>query len=148
MRPIPRKPDGGSDPEVLEKIHAIANSYCQVFSTCGLCLFALSRGTELPLVEFINAFSGWDFSVAEALKVGRRALTLRQSFNIREGLTPEQFTLPEMISQPPAMGSFSGFLIDFNGLREHFYRAMDWEADKVVPSAKCLSELGLKDLMA
>jgi hypothetical protein len=25
---------------------------------------------------------------------------------------------------------------------------MDWEADKGVPSAKCLSELGLKDLMA
>ncbi|MBW1802099.1 MAG: aldehyde ferredoxin oxidoreductase family protein [Deltaproteobacteria bacterium] len=142
-----QKPEGDSETEVNGKIHAIANSYTQVFSDCGLCLFALSPGTDIPLIEFINAVTGWDVTAPEILQTGRRILALRQAFNMREGLRARDFRLPDRMSRPPEMGPFSGLAIDFNALKASFYRAMGWNEETGIPSPNCLAELEIEDVV-
>ena len=118
----------------------LASSYSQAFANSGMCLFALTAGSKFPLIEFICAATGWDFTPEEAITAGRRSLTLQQAFNIREGLTAKDFNIPERIAGPPSMGPFTGRVIDFDALRKSYYEAIGWEPETGNPSKECLSE--------
>jgi len=140
-------PKEGEGYELTAKIHSLAASYGQTFINSGMCLYALGPGTKYPLVEFISALTGWKFDVAEAIIAGKRTLTLRQAFNVREGLKPKDFNLPDRIAKPPAMGPYAGREIDFDALKDSYYQAMGWDAVTGIPSQQCLAELGLEDLV-
>lgn len=135
-----QRPEGDDEVEKRGKIHALASSYSQTFGNSGMCLFALSAGSDIPLVEFIRAATGWDFTVAEAISAGKRSLSFQQTFNMREGLTARDFVLPARIASPPSMGPFSGKFIDFDVLRRSYYEAMSWEPETGNPSQECLAE--------
>ena len=119
-------PQEGDENERRGQINAIASSYSQVFESCGLCLFALSGGSNYPMVEFINAATGWDLTVADVIAAGKRILTTRQAFNIREGLSVKDFHLPERLARPATMGPSADRRIDFETLRSSYYKAMGW----------------------
>ena len=140
-------PDKKDEVENIGEIHALGTSYSQVFSDSGLCLVALSGGINYPMVEFISAVTGWDFTVAEAITVGKRVLTLRQAFNVREGCLDKDFTLPQRIAQPPTMAPYTGRSIDFAALKSSYYKSMGWDSKSGIPTAKCLAELGFKELV-
>ena len=135
-----QRPEGDDEVEKRGKIHALASSYSQAFGNSGMCLFALSAGSNIPLVEFIRAATGWDFTVAEAIGAGKRSLSLQQAFNMREGLSARDFVLPARIAGPPAMGPFSGKLVDFDALRRSYYNAMGWETETGNPAKENLAE--------
>jgi aldehyde:ferredoxin oxidoreductase len=128
------------------KIHAVGCAYNQTFGDSGMCLFTL-QAANIPLVEFISAVTGWDFTIAEVITVGRRSLTLRQAFNVREGLKPEDCTLPERMARPATIGDLAGKTIDYDKLRTNYYKAMGWDTETGCPSEQCLTELGLKKLV-
>jgi len=140
-----KAPEGENECDRRGKIHALASSYSETFSNRGMCLFALSTGTQIPLVELINAFTGWDFTVAEAIAAGRRTLTLRQAFNLREGVAAKDFKLPERLSRPAAMGPNAGRSLDFDKMKGSYYQAMGWDRETGIPSQPCLEELGMKE---
>jgi aldehyde:ferredoxin oxidoreductase len=129
-----KRPEGEDDPDKSGKTHALAASYGQTFSNSGMCLFALSAGSKFPLVEFICAATGWDFTPEEAITAGKKSLTLQQAFNVREGFTAKDFILPSRIANAPVMGPFSGRLIDFNAIRRSYYKAMGWNPETGSPS--------------
>ena len=134
-----QRPEVNDEVEKRGKIHALASSYSQTFINSGMCLFALTAGTNFPLVEFIRAATGWDFTVVEAIGAGKRSLSLQQAFNIREGLTRRDFILPARIASPPVIGPFSGKIIDFDALRQSYYEAMGWDSETGDPSKECLT---------
>jgi aldehyde:ferredoxin oxidoreductase len=88
----------------------------------------------------IEGACGWNFSWEEAMKAGRRILTLRQAFNAREGLTPDQFELPKRIA--------STTKVDFAALRDGYFEEMGWDLKSGKPSKQSLAELGLSELTA
>jgi len=135
-----QRPGGDNELEKGGRIHALAASYSQAFVNTGMCLFALSAGTAVPLVEFIRAVTGWDFTVSEAISAGKRSLALQQAFNVREGLTSRAFALPLRLAMPPAIGPFAGKAVDFDGLRRCYYEAMGWEPETGEPSMERISE--------
>ena len=135
-----KRPEADDELEKRGKIHALGSSYSQTFANSGMCLFALTAGSKFPLVEFICAATGWDFTPEEAITAGRRSLTLQQAFNIREGLTAKDFSIPDRIARPPTMGPFTGRVIDFNALRRSYYKAMGWEPETGSPSKEGLAE--------
>ncbi len=124
-----QRPEGDDEVGNRGRIHALASSYSQAFVNSGMCLFGLSAGSNLPLVEFIQAVTGWDFTAEEAISVGRRSLSLQQAFNIREGLSSRDFVLPARIARPHTMGPSSGKLVDFDALRRSYYNAMGWDPE-------------------
>lgn len=142
-----RAPEGGSEYERMGRTHALGVSYSEAFSNAGMCLHALSSGTDYPLAELIAAVTGWDFTVAEAIEAGRRALTLRQAFNVREGLTARDFSLPDRIGRPPHDGPLAGRNIDFEELRANYHLAMGWDASTGIPLPETITELGLEEVV-
>jgi aldehyde:ferredoxin oxidoreductase len=117
--------------------YAIGSGYHQLLNASGMCSLYTVATTPPPLAELIAGAAGWDFGWKEALAAGRRILTLRQAFNAREGLTPDQFELPKRISAPG---------IDYGALRNGYFAQMKWDVKTGKPSREVLEELGLAEL--
>ena len=130
-------------------LYAVANKYQATISSAGLCSFSSIPGTY-PVIEFISAVTGWNFSMEEALRTGHRIQTLRQAFIVREGISPNDFLLPERMSKTLSAGPLAGEARDFEVLKSSFYDAMGWESQGSKaghPQPKTLQELGLKQLV-
>lgn len=126
-------------------IYATGYEYFQLISSGGLCaLYAIQL--PIPIVELIRPVTGWDIDWNEGLKIGKRILTLRQAFNVREGIKIEDFKLPERFDTPLNAGIATGVKIDFNTLRKKYFEAMGWEVSNGKPKKETLIELGLEKL--
>jgi len=110
------------------------------------CLFVV-LGTGMSLdqqAEMVRAATGWDVNVFELLKVGERAHTLAQLFNVREGFTPDDDHLPERSYGPTTGGPISKGGIDPDALRQAvrmYYGMMGWNRDTGAPLPEKLHEL-------
>jgi len=104
---------------------------------------------NFPLIELLNAVTGWDMDVAEALTAGARIQTLRQSFNLREGIAADSVRLPDrMTGRPPqAEGPLAGVTIDVDGLAREYRQAMGWDAETGIPTQATLQQLRLAELV-
>ncbi len=127
---------------------AAATNYWQVGTSTGMCLMPFMSGV-FPLLEFVKAVTGWDMSVSEVLETGARIQTLRQLFNVREGITPSNFRLPDrMVGIPPkSEGPLKGITIDIDTLTREYREAMEWDPKTGKPSEACLTRLELKELV-
>ena len=134
------------DVEANALIYATCSDLDRLWTSAGLCIFALFPET-LPLVEAISAITGWDFTLEEGLKAGRRIQTLRQAFNIREGVDTTKWRLPERLTVAPNQGPFAGKGIDAQAMKEKGYKALGWNPKTGRPLDSTLEELGLKDLV-
>ncbi len=129
-------------------MYALGAAYQQLLDVSGMCALYLVNTQPPDLAELIAAATGWSFGWDEALKAGRRVLTLRQAFNAREGITPDQIDLPKRIKEEPLpLKAGAPPKIDFQALRKGFFEAMGWDVKTGVPSREALTELGLADLV-
>ena len=122
--------------------YARGAAYWQLLSSAGLCALYAQFDTP-PVVELLQPVTGWDIDWAEGLKAGRRILTLRQAFNFREGLRPDDYRLPKRFEQPLSAGPAAGHDVPFAQLREEYYRTMGWDPQTGRPLPETLAELGL-----
>jgi aldehyde:ferredoxin oxidoreductase len=95
----------------------------------------------------MSAVTGWDFTLAEGLKAGRRIQALRQAFNIREGVDTSQWRLPERLAVAQDAGPYEGRKVDFDAMKAKGYEALGWDAKTGKPLESTLRELGLKELV-
>ena len=104
---------------------------------------------NFPFVEFFNAVTGWDFTVDDVLSAGARIQTLRQSFNVREGIQPSNIKLPErMTGRPPqGQGPVAGVTLDVDNLAREYRLAMGWDSNSGQPDEATLGRLGLTTLI-
>jgi aldehyde:ferredoxin oxidoreductase len=128
--------------ETKGDIYARGSAYWQLLSSAGLCSLYATFDT-LPVVELLRPVTGWDMDWAEGLKAGRRILTLRQAFNVREGLGPNDFRLPQRFVGPLDAGPAAGNDIPFEVMRERYYGAMGWDPKTGEPTSETLAELGI-----
>ena len=128
-------------------IYAIGFAYHQLLDDAGMCALYTVNTTPPELAEMISDVTGWDFGWEEALKAGRRVLTLRQAFNAREGITPDQFDLPKRIKEEQLpIKSGAPPKIDYQALKAGFFDAMGWDIKTGLPSEKTLADLDLATL--
>ena len=131
------------------KAHKVGSDFGHVMNCAGMCLFMyMSLPTADVVTDFINAATGWDVTIDELLKTGERIANLRQAFNIREGLNPLQFKVPDRVLGRPAQkeGPLAGVTVDEDTLVKEYLAAMDWDLKTAKPSKKKLQELGLEDV--
>jgi len=134
------------DIEANAPAYAICSDLERLLSSAGLCQFSYYPGA-MPIIELIAAVTGWDFTLAEGLKAGRRIATLRQAFNIREGIRTSEWRLPERLEAPQTTGPNAGVKLDFRAIKEKGYAALGWDAKSGKPLESTLEELGLKELV-
>ena len=106
----------------------------------GLCGFVPWDQKEVETA--LEAITGWEMGHDELMKVVERGVTLMRIFNLREGFTAKDDTLPQRFHTTPSSGGpLKG--IDPQRLREvqkAYYHIMGWDEDGI-PTRNKLSEL-------
>jgi aldehyde:ferredoxin oxidoreductase len=125
------------------------SNYLQFGNCAGLCLMPMIFFGNYPLIEFFNAVTGLDVDVTEVFSTGARIQTLRQCFNIREGIQSSDIKLPGRLSGRPPMqaGPVSDVTIDVDNLKREYFQSMGWDADSGEPQEETLERLGLGQLI-
>jgi aldehyde:ferredoxin oxidoreductase len=124
---------------------ALGAQFFQFYSSAGLCGLLL-LGSTVPAAEYVAAVTGWEMDWSEALRAGKRILTLRQAFNVREGIVPDDFCLPERLVPPLEVGVSAGQKIDFETMKASYFKAMGWDLRSGRPYPETWRELGLDEL--
>jgi aldehyde:ferredoxin oxidoreductase len=98
--------------------------------------------------EFLGCVTGWDIDFGELILIGERIANIQQAFNIREGLNPLEFHVPDRVykTPPPAEGPLAGRHCDIDLLVRDWYREMGWDLHSGKPKKQKLKKLGLKDV--
>ena len=129
--------------------HKIGGNFHHALVCAGMCLFVYWAFPSVdPIAEFTRAITGWDVTNDELLKTGERISNLRQAFNVREGLNPLEFQVPDrVLGVPPKKeGPLAGITINEETMDREYLAAMDWDLRTAKPSKKKLLELDLKDV--
>lgn len=127
----------------------IAMSYYNVADSLGLCHFVLGTyPNAFVMLDFLNAITGWNYSMDDIVKAGERISDIRHSFNLREGLNPLDYKNPDrMVGKPPFKeGPLAGLTIDEERIAREYCEAMQWDIKTAKPSKKHLIELGMEDV--
>jgi len=124
--------------------------YWTVFDILGICDFGYvprSVGTLDELLEIIRSTTGWRATWFELMKVGERSINMARIFNLREGFTSKDDTLPEVFYHNFKGGPLDGQgAIDKNDFQKALkirYELMGWNPDTGIPFTAKLIELGL-----
>jgi aldehyde:ferredoxin oxidoreductase len=116
-----------------------------------LCKFLRGVFTDLfeECAELLGVVTGWGVTGTELRRTARRIVTVKKLFNIREGWTPAEDTLPKrMLSEGLPAGMGPSAELPAERLQEMvaaYYRERGWTADGRVPPAS-IASLGLSDL--
>ena len=131
------------------QVHAAFGNAMHITQITGMCQFSNWEAT-LPYAEAIRAGTGWELTSKDLLAVGERVQNLRQCFNVREGIRPGDFKLPDRaVGRPPlAEGPTKGITVDVQTLAREYYAAMGWDPETGRPSAARLRALGLEEALA
>ncbi len=134
-----------SDPE--KAAAAVCTScFTQLYNGAGLCMFGGFLGVDrLPFFEWLNAATGWQISPDEYMQIGRRIQTLRQMFNIKQGVDPRKLSIsPRAIGMPPLkQGANRGRSIELEAMKRDYWQQMGWDPQTGIPTTHTLHELGL-----
>ncbi len=122
-----------------------------VLDSLILCKFL--RGVFEDVYEegaaMLSAVTGWDIDGDELRRAGRRIVTLRKLYNVREGWTRAEDTLPDrFLDEPLELGDGVRATLSREGLARmiaSYYEAQGWAEDGGVPPA-LVTELCLDDL--
>jgi aldehyde:ferredoxin oxidoreductase len=115
-----------------------------IFNALVVCIFA--NVEPQMMVSLIDAACGLDWDIAEMMKAGERAWTLKRAINNRMGLTRANDGLPKALLEPLPDGGSAGFVPDINRMLAAYYEARGWDSETGKPSRETLSRLGLEDI--
>lgn len=136
------------EPEGKGKLTALVSKYYTAGNGCGFCIFGLQVGGNIPAFEWVNASTGWDYSNDDYLVTGERIWTLRQAFNVREGIHPKQLVMAERAQGKPPLekGPLAGVNLDMETMLKEYYEEFGWDWEKGLPHIERLDSLGLDEV--
>ena len=128
---------------------AACSQYMNVVNGAGCCLFGAFLGAHrIPVFEWLNAATGWEVSPRMYLTIGHRIQTVKQLFNIKQGIDPRDIRLSKrVLGEPPQQeGANKGRTVPLEKLRRYYWREMGYDLDTGVPTGTCLAGLGLEEI--
>lgn len=135
------------DPDQV--VTAEANSMgSMTISDCLVqCWFTGFNDTETQ-TEALNAATGWNMSLEEVVKVGRRVVNLMRLYNLKVGLTPDKEKPSPRYSSQPVDGPNKDKAIGphWEKMVDKYYQLMGWDRKTGMPLPETLRELGLEHL--
>jgi len=131
----------------MEDVYALIDSFI-------VCKF--SRGTyykELPdMAKLYSLVTGYEMTPEALRTAGERINNVARLFNIREGLTRKDDTLPwKVMNEPiPDEGPSKGAMVtqeELDLLLDDYYESRGWTREGI-PTPEKLKELGMDDLLS
>ena len=127
----------------ISTMNAKMNGRRQFEDSLGIC-FMCAQDLQLT-VDTLNAATGWDFDIWEAIDVGFRIINQLRVFNFRHGLTKDIEAPSVRYGSSPVDGPAEGkFIMPYwESLRSNYYQNMGWDPDTGKPRLETLERLGL-----
>jgi aldehyde:ferredoxin oxidoreductase len=152
-RPVPQyAPDfDRKSPEGKAAFAARSQDFSSIGDSLVICRFTSERGgyglfLNDTYVRLVNAATGWDLDLPELERIGERICTLERAFNVREGISRKDDTLPwrvqhEPIPEGPSKGCYCP-PEELDRMLDEYYDLRGWSRDGI-PTPERLRDLGL-----
>ncbi len=112
-----------------------------------LCKFTNLGVAEEYFARVLSAVTGLHYSTGDMIKVGERVWNLEKLYNLREGFSRKDDTLPpRLLQEAAADGPSQGWVVKLEPMLEEYYRSRGWD-DQGVPGPRKLAELELTNLV-
>ena len=128
----------------------VLENWSSFHKTSGFCYFGPAPRSYIQsedVVAAINAATGYGWDIRDMLAIGERATNLARVFNVREGFSASDDTLPERLFTPSAAGALAGVAIPraaFAEAMQQLYRLKGWNPVSTLPSRERLRELQIE----
>jgi aldehyde:ferredoxin oxidoreductase len=117
-----------------------------------MCVFLLDMAVPHMAAEntaaLMEAVTGLVYTPQAVARVGERINNLAKAFNLREGFTRDDDTLPRRVmTEPLKAGASKGHLIsqsELDQMLDEYYTARGWDPATGIPTREKLAELGLE----
>jgi aldehyde:ferredoxin oxidoreductase len=114
-----------------------------VFDAVGGCKFMGMVLTAEDWATLIATLTGWKFTASDFRRSGERIYNFERVFNLREGLTRADDTLPKrLLEDPLPEGPAKGHVVNLEPLLDAYYEFRGWDKNGK-PTPEKLKELGL-----
>lgn len=138
---------GSADPLIIEGKPQLFRDHQAdkaVWDSACLCIFPAYGMSLKELWQLVTAATGFDYPTARDLETaGERISTLARLFNVREGFSRKQDTLPERnLAHPMNGGPANGHVVELDPMLDAYYRLMGWD-ENGVPTPERLRQLRL-----
>jgi aldehyde:ferredoxin oxidoreductase len=121
-----------------------------IFDSLIGCAFGGFAITQKDYVDGVAALTGWPFTLKELRQIAERTWNLTRLFNVREGFTRKDDTLPlRLFEEASSKGPSKGQVVDriaFEKMLDDYYQIVGWDRLTGSPTEKKLIELGIESL--
>lgn len=108
-----------------------------------MCMFTVDLGITVELyARCANLPTGMEISVDDVYTIGERINTVERLFNMEEGFTRADDTLPPRFKNEAAPSDPGGHTLDVGDVMDEYYRERQWDADGV-PTRELRERLGV-----
>lgn len=112
-----------------------------------VCKFTNMGVADEYFARVLSAVTGIPYATGDMIRAGERIWNLERLYNLREGFTQQDDTLPpRLLQEAPTEGPSKGWVVQLEPMLKEYYRARGWDANGV-PKKQKLQELGLADLV-
>lgn len=131
-----------------EEVCAIADSL-PMCKNIAACLDAPPNFYELKNIasKLIQTAIGWNTTPGEVQRIGERIINLERAFNVREGITRKDDTLPKRFLKEPLpkeCGPSAGSIVELEPMLNEYYQEREWNEETGIPTQRKLKEIGLE----
>jgi len=127
-------------------IVALHQNAAAAIDSLVVCKFVNMAVADEFLARALTAVTGVTYSTAELLRAGERIWNLERLYNLREGFSRIDDTLPRrLLEEPVTDGPNKGWVSHLPEMLDEYYRWRAWDDDGVPPAGK-LAELGLQEM--
>jgi len=129
-----------------EILVAAQNDYCLMDSMifCSFSRYGLDMKFRF---KFFSAVTGFNIGGVAAAEIANRIYTLERAFNVREGFTRSDDSLPpRSLNEPIPEGPSKGNVVPLKEMLDEYYRLRGWDSESGIPTRKTLEDVGLKDV--
>ena len=111
---------------------------------CKYTCFSAYAVKPKDMVQFLYYATGIEFNEESLMKIGERIYNLERLFNLREGLTKDQDTLPKRFTTEGLPdGPAKGQIVELDKMLPIYYELRSWDKETGYPSREKLRELNL-----
>ncbi len=122
-----------------------ANSqYMNVMNGSGACLFGGFLGAKrIRIFDWLNAATGWQLTPEQYMEIGTNIQTLKQAFNVRQGLLPMDSRVSGRLLGLPSQtrGANKGRSVDIESMMKDYWQLFEWDRQTGIPSRECIDKL-------
>ena len=112
-----------------------------------ICKFTNLGVAEEYFARTLSAVTGTHYATGDLIRVGERVWNLEKLYNLREGFSKIDDTLPpRLLEEPIQEGPSKGWVSNLDPMLAEYYRGRGWD-ENGIPKPGKINELSLNDIL-